>query len=86
MQANTATIGAGTGPASEGLIEYTRHLQRELWRMRSQKVVENLKNLPPLELPKKSDDSIKQLEHELSELRTVMHFKLLVFLHQICRF
>lgn len=75
VQANTAAIGAGTGPASEGLIEYTRHLQRELWRMKSQKVVDNLKNLPPLELPKKSDDSIKQLEHELSELRTVSYFK-----------
>lgn len=71
QQISNAAIGSGMGPASDGLIEYTRHLQRELWRMRSQKVVDNLKKLPPLELPKKSDDKIKQLADELAELRTV---------------
>ncbi|ODN04996.1 Dynactin subunit 1 [Orchesella cincta] len=73
IQSSAQQIGsasAGSGAVSEGLIDYTRHLQRELWRLRSQKLVENLKNLPPLVLPKKSDDNIKQLEHELGELKS----------------
>lgn len=37
-------------PASSGLIEYTRYLQRQNWRLRSEKAAETIKALPPLQV------------------------------------
>lgn len=44
---SASTTGSYT---SESLIEYTRHLQRQNWRLKSQKLVENLRKLPQLQV------------------------------------
>ncbi|XP_035714495.1 dynactin subunit 1 isoform X3 [Folsomia candida] len=59
--------GGSIGASSDSLIEYTRYLQRQNWRLQSQQLIENLRKLPPIQLPKKSDDVIKQMEKELSQ-------------------
>jgi hypothetical protein len=43
---NNSTIGA----SSESLVEYTRYLQRQNWRLRSQQLVDNLRKLPPIQV------------------------------------
>jgi dynactin 1 len=54
----TPTIPAGTpisgmpisNVSSEGLIDYTRHLQRQNWRLKSEQLVENLRKLPRIQV------------------------------------
>jgi dynactin 1 len=59
-----------SGLPSSTLIEYTRFLQRQNWRLRSAQVAANMKKLKPLDLPKKEDrDAVKELEKEYWKLK-----------------
>lgn len=42
--------GGSIGASSDSLIEYTRYLQRQNWRLQSQQLIENLRKLPPIQV------------------------------------
>jgi len=44
------SIPSTNSTTSEGLIEYTRHLQRQNWRLKSQQLVEDLRKLPKIQV------------------------------------
>ena len=75
-------MSTATGPESSSLIEYTRFLQRQNWRMRSEKVVDTLRKLPPLNGPKKDNDALNQLDKEFWLLKRVC-LSLLFLIHTI---
>jgi dynactin 1 len=63
-QGQTTMASAPTGPASSGMIEYTRYLQRQNWKLKSEKTAKALKKLPPLKSSNIDAESLKSLDKE----------------------
>ncbi|CAG7835265.1 unnamed protein product [Allacma fusca] len=63
-QGQPVLASAPSGPASCGLIEYTRYLQRQNWKLKSEKTAKALKKLPPLKNSNKDTENLKSLDKE----------------------